>query len=80
MISELLRDPTFLYSLLVGIGLVFVFLAVKFAVRWIVRLAIIVLFILLVLGGGEWLLRSKSFQQPETQPRPAPTRVSTDRR
>jgi hypothetical protein len=72
-------DPTLLYSLLVGIGIVFVFLAVKFAVRWIVRIAIIVLFILLVLGGAEWLFRGKSFLQPES-PRPAPTRrVSTDR-
>ena len=75
-------DTTLLYSLLVGIGLVFVFLAIKFAVRWIVRIAIIVLFILLVLGGAEWLLRGKSQkpQQPTTQPRPAPTRrASIDR-
>jgi hypothetical protein len=73
-------DSTLLYSILVGIGLVFVFLAVKFAVRWIVRIAIIVLFILLVLGGAEWLLRGKSFRQPATQPRSAPTRrASIDR-
>ena len=72
-------DTTLLYSILVGIGLVFVFLVVKFAVRWIVRIAIIVLFILLVLGGAQWLLRGKS-QQPGTQPRSAPTRrASIDR-
>jgi len=72
-------DTTLLYSLLVGIGLVFVFLAVKFAVRWIVRIAIIVLFILLVLGGAQWLLHGHS-QQPATLPRPTPTRrTSIDR-
>jgi hypothetical protein len=76
-------DSTLLYSLIVGIGLVFVFLAVKFAVRWIVRIAIIVLFILLMLGGAQWLLRGKlqQPQQPTAQPRSSPTRrVSIDRR
>jgi len=72
-------DSTLLYSLLIGIGLVFVFLAVRVAARWIVRFVIVVLFILIVLGGAVWLWRKQSFQPPETKPRSAPTRrVSID--
>jgi len=73
-------DTTLLYSLFVGVGLIFVFLAVRIAVRWIVRLAIIALFILIAIGGAAWLLRDKSIRQPESKPRATPTRrASIDR-
>lgn len=71
-------DQTLLYCLLIGIGLVFVFVAIKFAVRWIVRLAIVALILFLVFGGAAWIWRTYSQQTPSTRSTPA-RRTSTDR-
>ena len=72
-------DPTLTYCLLAGLGLVFLFVLVRFAFRWLIRIAIVGL-ILIVLGGAVWVFVKQSSPTPEAKPRSTSTRRgSTDR-
>jgi len=72
-------DATLTYCLLAGLGLVFLFVLVRFAFRWLIRFAIVGL-ILIVLGGAVWVWLNQSSPSPESKPRSTSTRRgSTDR-
>jgi hypothetical protein len=47
-------DHTFLYSILAGIALVFVIVAARVALRWLVRIALAGILLLFVVGGLAW--------------------------
>ena len=70
-------DSTLAYSIAGGIALVFLFLLAKFAVRWVIRLAIIAV-ILAALAGAAWVWFNSSSSPSDKKPRSTPTR-STDR-
>lgn len=71
-------ETTLLYFVVAGVGLVFVFLAVKAAVRWAVRLAIILLLLIAVFGSVAWLGRDYLFTQPGKKPRSVPARPANN--
>jgi energy-coupling factor transporter transmembrane protein EcfT len=75
-------DQALAYSMIAGLALVLLFFLVRSAFRWIVRLAIIGLILLIALGGTAWWWFNKaSSRQPETNVRSTPTRrASSDRR
>ena len=61
-------DNTLVYCILAGVGLVFLFAAAKFALRWLIRLSIIGV-ILAVLAGAVWV-----WVNYHSSPSPAPSR------
>ena len=72
-------DSTLTYCLLAGLGLVFLFVLVRFAFRWLIRIAIAGL-IILVAGGAIWVWFNQSSPTPESKPRSTSTRrAATDR-
>ena len=75
-------DQALAYAMIAGLALVLLFLVVRFAFRWIIRLVIIALIVLIALGGMAWWWFNKpSSRQPETNVRSTPTRgASSDRR
>ena len=75
-------DQALAYAMIAGLALVLLFLVVRFAFRWIIRLVIIALIVLIALGGTAWWWFNKpSSRQPETNVRSTPTRrASSDRR
>jgi len=68
-------DSTLAYSIAAGLGLVFLFLFAKFALRWFIRIVVVGI-ILAVLGGATWIWLNYSSSRPETKPRPTSTRSS----
>ena len=60
-------DNALIYSLLVGIALVLLFVAARFALRWTIRLAIVGI-ILTALGAAAWAWLNHS--SPHSNPRP----------
>jgi energy-coupling factor transporter transmembrane protein EcfT len=73
-------DTTFLYSVLLGIALVLLFVVARVALRWAFRLAIICLILLIMLGSAAWVSFNYFHRQREVKPRSVPTRrASTDR-
>jgi len=74
-------DPTLLISIVAGIAVVFLVVAARVALRWIVRLVIVGLVLLLVLGGAAWFWLNQSSRQPVNKPRQTSNRrASSDRR
>jgi energy-coupling factor transporter transmembrane protein EcfT len=74
-------DHTFFYAIVAGVALVLIVFAARFAIRWIIRVAIIGLLLLVVLGGTAWWWFHQSVSQSNPQPRPTTTRRATaDRR
>jgi hypothetical protein len=75
-------DQALTYAMMAGLALVLLFLVIRFAFRWIVRLVIIGLILLIALGGTAWWWFNKpSSRQPETNVRSTPTRrAGSDRR
>jgi len=68
-----------IYAIAAGVALVLIFIVVRVALRWAVRLAIMGLLLVALLGGLAWWLNRPS--QSETSPRSTPTRRTTsDRR
>ncbi|HZJ43909.1 MAG TPA: hypothetical protein VFD63_09090 [Pyrinomonadaceae bacterium] len=62
-------DHTYLYSILAGIVLVFIFVAVRVAFRWFVRIALTGIVLLVVVGGiAWWWYREPVRSQTETRP------------
>src|SRR6266540_3728119 len=61
-------DSTLVYSIALGIALVFLFFLAKFALRWAVRLAIIVV-ILAALAGAAWVWLNSSSLPSDKKPR-----------
>ncbi len=47
-------DHTYLYSILAGIVLVFIIVAVRVAFRWLVRIALAGIVLLVLVGGIAW--------------------------
>lgn len=74
-------DHLLLYCLAGGIALVFIVVAARIAVRWVVRIALVGL-LLSAVGGAAWWWLNQRNHQPETRPRPVITtrRASSDRR
>ena len=67
-------DTTLIYSLIAGVVLVLVVVMARVALRWIFKLAVIVLLLLVVLGGATWVWFNYSPRQSEPKPRSTPTR------
>ena len=67
-------DTTLIYSLIAGVVLVLVFVIARVALRWIFKLAVIVLLLLVILGGAAWVLFNYSPRHSEPKPRSTPTR------
>ncbi|HSE24063.1 MAG TPA: hypothetical protein VLB68_20515 [Pyrinomonadaceae bacterium] len=66
-------DHTFLYSILAGIALVFIIVAARVALRWLVRIALAGVLLLVVVGGlAWWWYRAPARSQ--TDPRPNTSR------
>ena len=72
---------TIIYSVAGVLGLLVLVFVARLAIRWAMRLALIGFLLLIVLGGVTWWWFSQPTSQPESKPRPAPTRrASSDRR
>ena len=69
-----------IYAIAAGVALVLIFVVVRVALRWAVRLALMGLLLLVLLGGLAWWWLNRP-SQSETSPRSTPTRRTTsDRR
>jgi hypothetical protein len=67
-------DNTLIYSLVAGVTLVMLFVAARFALRWLLRLAIIGV-IILALGGAAWVWLN--YSAGKSKPRSSSTRRVT---
>ncbi|HET6862543.1 MAG TPA: hypothetical protein VFH91_05830 [Pyrinomonadaceae bacterium] len=62
-------DHTFLYSILAGIVFVFIIVAARLAFRWLVRIALVGIILLVVVGSlAWWWFRGPARPQTETRP------------
>ncbi|HEX6730944.1 MAG TPA: hypothetical protein VF074_13060 [Pyrinomonadaceae bacterium] len=74
-------DPTLVICIVAGIVLVLFLFAARIALRWVIRLVIVGLMLLLALGGVAWWWLNQSSRQPVNKPRPASNRrASSERR
>ena len=74
-------DHLFLFSLAAGVGLVFLIVLGKFALRWVLRLALIGILVLFAVGGIAWWWTSRSGLHEETKPRSSTSkRTAPERR
>jgi energy-coupling factor transporter transmembrane protein EcfT len=74
-------DSTLLICIVAGIALVLFLFAARIAFRWVIRLVIVGVLLLLALGGVAWWWLNQSSRQPDTKPRPTSNRrASSDRR
>jgi energy-coupling factor transporter transmembrane protein EcfT len=74
-------DPVLVICLVAGIALVLLVFAARIALRWVIRLVIAGLMLLLALGGLAWWWLNQSSRQPDNKPRPTSNRrASSERR
>jgi energy-coupling factor transporter transmembrane protein EcfT len=74
-------DTTFVICIVAGIALVLLLFAARIALRWVIRLVIVGLMLLLALGGVAWWWLNQSSRQPDNKPRPTSNRrASSERR
>jgi high-affinity Fe2+/Pb2+ permease len=71
-------DPLVI-AIICGIALVFFLVAVRFALRWAIRLVAVAALILIVLGGAWWWFNQSSTES-ETKPRPSTSRGANSNR
>ena len=67
-------DISIVYLVVGGITLILLFFIARLALRWIIRLFLIGLILVLALGGAAWWWLSNPAAQRENRPRPAATR------
>ncbi len=72
-------DYLLLLSLAGGVGVVFLVVFAKFALRWIVRLIVVGLILLFVVGGVAWWWTTRPTVRGETKSN-ATTKRAADRR
>lgn len=73
-------DPLLIISIICGIALVlFIFLA-KIALRWVVRVIIVGVLLLVAIGGVAWWWLNRSGTQPDSKPRQTSTRGANSNR
>ena len=65
-------DSTLTYSLLAGLAIVLLFVIARIALRWIFKLAIILIALVLLIGAA-WFWFNQSPHPPESKPRPTST-------
>ena len=69
-----------IYAIAAGVALALIFIVVRVALRWAVRLALVGLLLVALLGGLAWWWLNRP-SQSETSPHSTPTRRTTsDRR
>jgi len=74
-------DYLLIVSLVGGVAIVFLLAVAKFTLRWLVRLVIVGLLLLVALGGVAWWWLERPATQSDTKPRSTPARrASSDRR
>jgi energy-coupling factor transporter transmembrane protein EcfT len=74
-------DPILIISIVAGIALMLLVFAARIALRWVVRLVIVGLILLLTLGGAAWWWLNQPSRQPDNKPRQTSNRrASSDRR
>lgn len=73
-------DHLFLFSLAAGVGLVFLIVLGKFALRWVVRLVLIGIVTLFAVGGIAWWWTSRSVLHDEVKPRSSTSKRTTSER
>jgi energy-coupling factor transporter transmembrane protein EcfT len=74
-------DPVLVICIVAGIALVLLVFAARIAFRWVIRLVIVGLMLLLALGGLAWWWLNQSSRQPDNKPRPTSNRrASSERR
>ena len=67
-------DNSIVYLIAGGITLILLFFIARLALRWIIRLFLIGIILVLALGGAAWWWFSNPTAQRENKPRPAATR------
>ena len=73
-------DPLFVIFIICGVALVFFMFLAKIALRWVVRVIIVGVLLLVAIGGVTWWWLNRSTAQPDTKPRPTSTRANSNRR
>jgi len=72
-------DSTLAYSIAAGIAIVCLFFLAKFAIRWVIRIAIVAV-ILAALAGAAWVWLNTSSTSPDKKTRSTPNRrASTEK-
>jgi energy-coupling factor transporter transmembrane protein EcfT len=71
---------TLIYPILVAIVLILCFFVAKIALRWIVRLVLVVILFLIALGGAAWWWFDQSVKEPAKPRSTNSRRASSDRR
>ena len=67
-------ETSAIYLVVGAITLILLFFIARLALRWIIRLFLIGLILVLALGGAAWWWLSSPAPQRENKPRPAATR------
>jgi energy-coupling factor transporter transmembrane protein EcfT len=72
-------ESTLIYAVIAGIAMVLIFFSARVAMRWLLRLVVVGLILLLALGGVAWWWLADS-NRANTQQRPTNSRPSNSNR